>query len=117
MGFIFRSVFWLALAMAILPPQARLGGDETVDVRDLDLGLELHNAAYSAWQFSTTIMSSCEANPQLCAAGQRLWDTTVATVSNIATDASETLQTRQEKPVHVAENRHVKDDKIQARVE
>lgn len=117
MGFIFRSVFWLALAIAIVPPQARLGGDEEVDLRDVDVGLELHNAAYSAWQFSTQIMSSCESNPQLCAAGERLWDTTVSTVNTIATEASETLQSRQEKPVRVAEIHHDRKAKIQARVE
>lgn len=117
MSFIFRSVFWLALAMAILPPQARLGGDETVDMRDLDLGMELHNAAYSAWHFSTQIMSACEGNPQLCAAGERLWDTTVSTVTTLATEASETSQSRQEKPVRVAANHHARDGKIQARVE
>lgn len=117
MGFIFRSVFWLALAMAILPPQARLGGDEEVDFRDVDIGLELHNAAYSAWQFSTEIMSSCESNPQLCAAGERLWDTTVSTVNALANEASETLQTRQEEPVRVAENHRTREGKVQARVE
>jgi hypothetical protein len=117
MGFIFRSVFWLALAMAILPPQARLGGDEAVDFRDVDVGLELHNAAYSAWQFSTQIMSSCESNPQLCAAGTRLWDTTVSTVTAIANETSETLQTREEEPVRVADNHHARSGKIQARVE
>jgi hypothetical protein len=117
MGFIFRSVFWLALAVAILPPQARLGGDETVDMSEIDVGLELHNAAYSAWQFSTQIMSACEGNPQLCEAGARLWDTTVSTVNVLATEASETLQTRGEEPVRVAENNHARDRKIQARVE
>jgi hypothetical protein len=117
MGFIFRSVFWLALAAAILPPQARLGGDETVDMSEIDVGLELHNAAYAAWQFSTQIMSACEGNPQLCEAGNRLWDTTVSTVNTLANEASETLQTRQEGSVRVTENHRARDGKIQARVE
>jgi hypothetical protein len=78
MGFIFRTIFWLGLALVILPPHARLGaaaGDGDVAWQDIDVGQELHNAAYAAWSLGVDAVSTCDTNPELCKTAASLWDT------------------------------------------
>ena len=117
MGFILRAVFWLALAMVLIPPQNRLGGDDTADFRDVDVGLELHNAAYAAWTFGVKAMQTCDTNPELCKAGQDLLDTTLKTGANLATEVQNQWQKAADKPRQLAHNEPRPPKKIQARVE
>ncbi len=84
MSFIFRTVFWLALAMVIVPPESRLGGGEVADFHDVDLALELHNVTYRVWSLAAGATNTCETNPQLCNAAADLWQTTWATAEKIA---------------------------------
>lgn len=92
MSFIFRTIFWLALAVVVVPPEARMGGHDTADFRDMDVGLELHNAAYTAWSMASASMQACNANPQLCKAATDLWQTTWQTVGELATSAPENFE-------------------------
>ena len=117
MGFLFRTAFWLAIAAVILPPEARLGGDEQVELRDIDLESELHDAAYAAWAFSTHVFSACESNPELCGAANKLWDTTTATVANLAADMREPSEKPHEIQPRSGEQTPKPAQKIQARVE
>jgi hypothetical protein len=87
MGFIFRTIFWLTLAVVVLPPKARIGGHDTADFRDMDLELELHNATYAAWSMATGAVNACDTNPQLCSATADLWHTTWKTVATMAVSA------------------------------
>ena len=84
MSFIFRTIFWLSLASVIVPTQARLGGQETANYRDVNLELEVQNAIAVAWTAGTQLASICERNQQLCLAGSRLWQTTLDTVAEMA---------------------------------
>ena len=86
MSFIFRSIFWLSLALVVVPPEARLGGVEEVEWRDIDLGLALHTAANAAWGIAAQTASACESNRGLCGAGTSLWNSTVSTVTELATE-------------------------------
>ena len=83
MSFIFRTVFWLALAIVILPPDARIGGQDTADFRDVDIEMEAHNLSYTLWANASKIMEACDANPQLCKATKELWNTAWITVGNL----------------------------------
>ena len=84
MTFIFRTIFWLALAIVVVPPQSRLGGRDVADFRDVDIELELHNAAWQAWSLASQTADACDTNPQLCQAGADLWKTAWETASAIA---------------------------------
>lgn len=120
MGFIFRTIFWLGLALVVLPPQARLGaagGDGDVAWQDINVGQELHNAAYAAWALGANAMSTCDTNPELCKTAASLWDTTVSTAANLTADANTRWNDAEEKPVILAENEPHPTKKIQARVE
>lgn len=120
MGFIFRTVFWLSLAMVVLPPQARIGGGAgDVAWQDIDVALELHNIAYAAWGLGVEAMSStsCDANPQLCKTAVDLWDTTVATTTGLREELNDRLKETNTAPHKLAENEHRAPKKIQARVE
>jgi hypothetical protein len=118
MGFIFRTVFWLSVAMIIVPPQARLGGGEgDVDLRDIDLGYELHTAAYAAWGLVADAASACDANPELCKSATKLWDTTVKTAAGLGGELTEHWKDAEEKSGKLAENAEKTPKKIQARVE
>jgi len=114
MGFVFRSIFWLSLALVVVPPHARLGGDEEVELRDVDLGLELHDAAYALWGLTVQAAGACETNPELCTAAGDLADTAVKTATDFATDATARLS---KKPFEPAKIRAAPHKKIQARVE
>lgn len=89
MSFIFRTVFWLALAMVVLPPQSRIGGRDVADFHDVDLALELHNASYTAWSLASGAMNACDTNPQLCSAAADLWQTTWTTAEKMAVAADQ----------------------------
>ena len=118
MGFIFRSIFWLALALVALPPEARLGGGAgEVDMREVDLGEELHNAAYAAWAFVAETASSCDTNPELCKAAASLWDTTLKTAAGMAGKVDERWEPAVDAPVKFTEAPATGRKKIQARVE
>ena len=84
MGFIFRTIFWLSLAIVVVPPEARLGGHDTADFRNVDLEQEFHNAAFAAWSWTSNASVACDANPQLCHAAAGLWDATWKTAGNLA---------------------------------
>jgi hypothetical protein len=115
MSFIIRSIFWLALAVVALPPEARLGGGAgEVDMHDVDLGLELHNAAYAAWAFVTQAAKACDTNPELCTAAGDLVDTAVATATGLAAEVKE----NHHPAAQTAPGAHAtRPKKIQARVE
>jgi hypothetical protein len=117
MGFILRTVFWLVLAMVVIPPQARLGGDDTADFRNVDLGQAVQSLTSTAWTMGGQALRTCETNPGLCKAGQDLWRTTVETAGNLADEAQNQWQKAGEKPRRVAENHPRAYKKIQARVE
>jgi hypothetical protein len=120
MGFIFRTIFWLGLAIVIVPPHARLGaagGDGDVAWQDIDVGQELHNAAYAAWGLGVDAMSACDTNPELCKTAASLWDTTVSTATNLTADANTRWKDADAKAVKLAENEPRLPKKIQARVE
>jgi hypothetical protein len=114
MGFVFRTIFWLALALVVVPPQARLGGDEEVDWRDVDLDLALHDVAYALWGLTVQVGSACETNPELCKAAGDLADTAVKTAGAIASDTTARLA---DEPAEPAKIRAAPHKKIQARVE
>lgn len=101
MSFIFRTIFWLSLAVVVVPPQSRLGGHDTADVRDVDIEQEFHNAAFAAWSLASNVSVSCDANPQLCHAATGLWETTVKTIGNLAVHA-QTDTTSDQPDVHLA---------------
>lgn len=117
MGFIFRTIFWLGLAMVIVPPQARLGGDGDVAWQDVDVGQEVHDAAYAAWSLGVNAMSTCDTNPELCKTAASLWDTTTSTVANLTADVNARWTEEEAKAVKLAENEPRTPKKIQARVE
>ncbi|MCE9521959.1 MAG: hypothetical protein K8S25_05940 [Alphaproteobacteria bacterium] len=117
MGFIFRAVFWLGLAVVILPPQARLGGDDTADFDHVDVGLEFQNAVNAAWSLGSNALRTCETNPELCKAGVELWNTTVKTGVGLAGEVQKQLQAPQAPPLKTAAIEHADMSKIQARVE
>jgi hypothetical protein len=114
MGFVFRTIFWLSLALVVVPPQARLGGDEEVEWRDIDLGLELHDAAYALWGLTVQAGSACETNPELCKTAGELADTAVKTATGIAADTTARLADEPSEPAKIRAAPH---KKIQARVE
>ena len=117
MGFIFRSIFWLGLAMVILPPKARLGGTDTADFRDVDIGLELHTAAYSLWAFGSEAASVCDTNPQLCEAGADMLGASIAAAKGVGAQVAGHFATVVEEPLADAENAPAHSKKIHARVE
>mgnify|MGYP001014329518 CR=1 FL=1 len=84
MGFIFRTIFWLSLAIVVVPPQSRLGGQDTADFRNVDIEQEFHNAAFAAWSWAGNVQMNCSANPQLCHAAAGLWDASWKAVGNLA---------------------------------
>lgn len=117
MGFIFRSVFWLGLAVVILPPQQRLGGADTADFRDIDVGLELHSAAYSLWAMGAQAGSVCDTNPQLCEAGADLLSASFAAAKGVSAQLADRFASVPEEPLAGAENAQSPSKKIHARVE
>ena len=120
MGFIFRTIFWLGLAVVVLPPHARLGGaasEDDVAWQDIDVGQELHNAAYAAWSLGVDAASACDTNPELCKTAANLWDTTVSTAANLTADVNGRWKDADAKAVKLAENELRAPKKIQARVE
>ena len=117
MGFIFRSVFWLSLAVVLLPPKERLGGADTADFRDVDIGFELHNAAYSLWALGSQATSVCETNPQLCQAGSDLVTASFAAAKGVSAQVADRLGSVPVEPLAGAENAAEHSKKIHARVE
>ena len=117
-GFIFRTIFWLGLALVALPPEARLGGGgNTAEFRNVDVALELKNAADTVWSSAAQIMSTCETNPQLCKAGADLVNTSLAAATDVAQDVAAQLVSEPHTTLAPAESRKPKSKKIQARVE
>ena len=118
MSFIFRSIFWLGLAMVVLPPEARLGGgSETAEIRDLDLALEFQNASETLWSLGNQIANTCEANPQLCRAGTDMANTALATAANVAEHVTQQVADKADRALATAESTETTTKKIQARVE
>lgn len=118
MGFIFRTVFWLGLALVALPPEARLGGgDDTTTFRDLDIAKELNTAADTVRAEVAQLMSTCETNPQLCMAGVDLVNTSLAAATDMAEGMAVQLVSAPAKPLAAAESVKPRSQKIQARVE
>jgi hypothetical protein len=117
MGFILRTIFWLGLAMVVIPPQARLGGDDTADLRAIDLGREAQHVTNFVWSIGGQAMQTCETNQGLCQAGQDLWATAVDTAGTLATEAQNQWQKAAVK-APVSEPAAARaSKKIQARVE
>jgi hypothetical protein len=121
-SFIFRTIFWLSLAMVALPPEARLGGgEETAEIRTADVARELANAAEIVWSSASSgmseIWSTCETNPQLCKAGMDLVNTSLAAAADTANGLAVHLVSEADKPLAPAESEKPRSQKIQARVE
>jgi hypothetical protein len=117
-SFIFRTIFWLSLALVALPPEARLGGgDETAEIRTADLANAALKAADTVWSSVTDIASTCKTNPQLCKAGADLVNTSLAAAADAANHAAAQLVSEPEKPLALAESLKPQTKKIQARVE
>jgi len=117
MGFLFRTVFWLAVAMVILPPEARLGGDEAPSLEQLDLDAAAAEARQAAWQIGQAALNTCDTNPELCKAGEALWDTTASTVAGVFTDVEKRWRKAEAEPQKLAAVAPQRSKKIQARVE
>lgn len=118
MGFIFRTIFWLGLAIVVVPPEARLGGgDEMAEYKDIDFALELDRASATLWSLGSQLTDTCKTNPQLCEAGANLVDTTLAAAQNVATEAAVKLADGTHKVLATAESPETTTKKIQARVE
>ena len=118
MGFIFRTIFWLGLALVALPPEARLGGGhDTAEFRNIDVAAQLKTVADAAWARADQLMSTCETNPQLCKAGADLVNTTLASAADAANGVAVQLASAPDKPLADAESSKPRSQKIQARVE
>ena len=117
MGFIFRTVFWLGLAIVVIPPQARLGGGDTADFEHVDLGLELQHAGSTLWSLGASALNACETNPELCKAGVDLWNTTLRTGASFAGDVRNQWEKAPAAPAKLAGTEPRPKTKIQARVE
>lgn len=117
MGFVFRAVFWLALAVVILPPEARLGGDDTTELEHMDLGTAIAQAQDSAWAMGQAALNTCTHNPKLCDAGQQLVDTTFATATGVINDVENSVRSGDEHERTVTKVAPHRTKKIQARVE
>lgn len=117
MGFVFRTIFWLSLAIVVVPPQARLGGGDTADFEQVDLGLELQQAGTTLWSWGEAALNACQTNPGLCKAGAELWTTTLRTSETLAADAQNEWEKAHPQAVRVAKAEPRSKAKIQARVE
>lgn len=117
MGFLFRTAFWLAVAMVILPPEARLGGDDAPSLEQLDLGATAAEARQAAWEIGQAAFNTCETNPELCKAGEALWGTTVSTLTGVFNDVENQWKKAETAPQQLAELKPQRSKKIQARVE
>ena len=117
MGFIFRTAFWLALAVVIVPPEARLGGDDTSELEQLDVKAVIDEAGHAAWAISQSALNTCDHNPKLCEAGQQLVDTTFATANAVINDVKNTMRGGKEHPRLRTKSAPHRTKKIQARVE
>src|SRR5437588_812014 len=92
MGFILRSVFWLALASIVVPAEARLGyTDKGARGREVPVSEQVHDAAYAVWGFATQLAQTCDTNPALCAAGQNLMSTVTDTGASLLKEAQSHL--------------------------
>ena len=117
MGFIFRTVFWLALAVVIVPPKARLGGDEATELEQMDINMALAEAKQAAWAIGDAALNTCAHNPKLCETGQQLVDTTFATANGVMSDVENTMRGGKEQPRLRTKSTPHRTKKIQARVE
>jgi hypothetical protein len=88
MSFIFKTVFWLSLAMILIPEEARLGGHDTTSVDQVDLEFEFQAATRAVWAWAGDAMETCEDKPQACKAAADLWVTAWKTVGEIAEAAT-----------------------------
>jgi len=117
MGFIFRTAFWLALAVVILPPEARLGGGDATELEQMDVATVIAEARETAWSIGNAAVNTCAYNPKLCAAGQDLVDTTFATANTVIGDVENTMRGGKEHARLAANSAPHRTKKIQARVE
>jgi hypothetical protein len=78
MGFVFRLVFWLGVAFAIMPSEERPGqafaGEAGGSVEE-----RFQTTLSTVWTFASDIVTACQSNPDLCAATQALAQTTADT--------------------------------------
>lgn len=84
MSFIFKTIFWLSLAMILIPEEARLGGRDTTAVDQVDLEFEFQAATRAVWAWAGDAMDTCEDKPQTCKAAADLWVTAWKVVGEIA---------------------------------
>jgi hypothetical protein len=117
MSFIFRTVFWLSLAIVLIPPEVRLGGGETADFDAVDLGREIGHAGTALWSLGAAALDTCETNPGLCKATADLWATTLRTGGALAADAQNQLEKSALPAIAPAGDEPRPKPKIQARVE
>ena len=110
-------MFWLGLAIVVIPPKARLGGDDTADFEQVNVALKLANAGETVWSLGQSALNTCETNPGLCKAGSDLWTTTLNTSAKLAGDVSNQWEKAAVEPINLAEAKPHSKTKIQARVE
>jgi hypothetical protein len=116
MSFIFRTIFWLTLASVVIPPEARLGGDDG-DAMPADLGAAMHDIAYEVWGFGVGLAQTCETNPELCQAGQELISATAETGSSLVVGLNNRWQDAASEAAVEPGQAPVTRGKFQARVE
>ena len=118
MGFIVRTIFWLGLAMAMLPPEARLGGgDDAPNIRDVDVSLAMKNASETLQAWGSKVANVCETNPQLCKAGSDVVNSSLAAAANTAGTFAAALRDGTQMPLAPAKTVKQASQKFQARVE
>ena len=82
MGFLFRLMFWVGVAVAIMPPEDRPGADGAI-ASEAGLEERLRMAVFSVWALAADVSETCVRNPDLCAATQNLATTTMQTTQDL----------------------------------
>ena len=118
MGFILRSVFWLALASIIVPAEMRFGGrGDATGGREVSIGEQVHDTAYAAWGFVGEVARTCETNPAFCKAGQDLVTTVTDTGASLVREAQSRFAASANPRLAEASPRAQQHKKFQDRIE
>jgi hypothetical protein len=88
MGFLFRLCFWLAVTLAIMPPDERPGDVVAGAPESATLEQRFAATVQTAWGLLSQISTACEQNPELCAATSALAQTAAETGQSLADSVS-----------------------------
>ena len=118
MGFVLRSVFWLALASIVVPAHVRFGSDSRgTDGREVTLNEQIHDTGYALWGFATEVVKTCDSNPSFCDAGKNLINTVSDTGASLLQEAQTRLAAPANPRVADASPRAQQHKKFQARIQ